>query len=105
MAADARSKRHSTRSEALDVARRMGAHRSILTHLSQRYSKQPGALLDSGGQGGIDSSFVVAFDLMVSAPHCFVTRLLPPSCPLRTPSPFTAPSTTPSLPHPYPLLP
>ena len=35
--ADAIQKRHSTRGEALAVARRMGAHRTILTHLSQRY--------------------------------------------------------------------
>ena len=34
---DAKLKRHSTRGEALEVASRMGAYRTILTHLSQRY--------------------------------------------------------------------
>ena len=34
----------STRSEALGVASRMGAYRTILTHLSQRYSRLPGLL-------------------------------------------------------------
>ena len=36
-AADAVQKRHSTRGEALDVAGRMGAYRTLLTHLSSRY--------------------------------------------------------------------
>ena len=37
MTEDAISKRHCTVSEAVDVAQRMGAHRCILTHFSQRY--------------------------------------------------------------------
>lgn len=41
MVRDARAKRHSTIQEALDVARRAGAARVILTHFSQRYPKFP----------------------------------------------------------------
>ncbi len=41
MVQDARAKRHSTIHEALDVARRAGAARVILTHFSQRYPKFP----------------------------------------------------------------
>ena len=37
MAADAAKKRHSTHGEAREVARRMGAYRTLLTHLSARY--------------------------------------------------------------------
>lgn len=40
----ARQKRHSTTAEALEVARRMGAYRCILTHFSQRYPKWPEGL-------------------------------------------------------------
>jgi ribonuclease Z len=38
-AGDAEAKKHSTMSEALDVARRMKARRVLLTHFSQRYAK------------------------------------------------------------------
>ncbi|KAI0458571.1 hypothetical protein F5B21DRAFT_460167 [Xylaria acuta] len=38
---DAIAKKHSTMSEAIDVGRRMGARRIILTHFSQRYQKIP----------------------------------------------------------------
>ena len=38
---DAVAKRHSTISEALDVGKHMGAHRTILTHFSQRYPTIP----------------------------------------------------------------
>ncbi|KOO30007.1 zinc phosphodiesterase elac protein 2-like protein, partial [Chrysochromulina tobinii] len=51
---DARAKRHSTRAEALDVARRMGAYRTILTHLSQRYTRErlvEAASIHEGGNG------------------------------------------------------
>ena len=41
MVRDARAKRHSTIREALDVARRAGTARVILTHFSQRYPKFP----------------------------------------------------------------
>jgi ribonuclease Z len=41
LAADALAKRHSTTHEAVDVARRMRARVTILTHLSQRYAKVP----------------------------------------------------------------
>ncbi|KAI0481832.1 beta-lactamase-like protein [Xylaria cf. heliscus] len=38
---DAVAKKHSTMSEAIDVGRRMGARRILLTHFSQRYQKIP----------------------------------------------------------------
>ncbi|KAK7751757.1 hypothetical protein SLS62_006242 [Diatrype stigma] len=38
---DALAKKHSTMSEAIDVGRRMGARRILLTHFSQRYQKVP----------------------------------------------------------------
>jgi ribonuclease Z len=41
MEADALLKRHSTVGEALDVARRMKAKTTVLTHFSQRYPKVP----------------------------------------------------------------
>jgi len=50
--ADARQKRHSTRGEALDVAARMGARRTILTHLSQRYRD----LHETMGAGGDEAA-------------------------------------------------
>lgn len=41
LAAEARAKRHSTISEALDVAAKMRASHVVLTHFSQRYPKFP----------------------------------------------------------------
>lgn len=41
MEQDASAKRHSTVSQALDVARRMNAGHVILTHFSQRYPSLP----------------------------------------------------------------
>ncbi|KAF7186400.1 Ribonuclease Z [Pseudocercospora fuligena] len=38
---DAEAKNHSTTSEALDIAQRMGAKACVLTHFSQRYQKVP----------------------------------------------------------------
>ncbi|KAI2626441.1 hypothetical protein GGR54DRAFT_590979 [Hypoxylon sp. NC1633] len=38
---DAIAKKHSTMSEAIDIGRRMGARRIVLTHFSQRYQKVP----------------------------------------------------------------
>lgn len=38
---DAIAKKHSTMSEAIDIGRRMGARRILLTHFSQRYQKVP----------------------------------------------------------------
>ncbi|KUJ12700.1 tRNA processing endoribonuclease-like protein Trz1 [Mollisia scopiformis] len=57
---DAMAKKHSTTSEALDVGRRMGARRILLTHFSQRYQKIP--IMDS--HGGKDQVAIVAFDYM-----------------------------------------
>ena len=39
MEKEAKKKRHSTVSQALEVGRKMNAHRVILTHFSARYSK------------------------------------------------------------------
>ncbi|DAZ93549.1 TPA: hypothetical protein N0F65_006537 [Lagenidium giganteum] len=41
MAGDAHAKKHSTVSQALDVARRMQARQVVLTHFSQRYPSPP----------------------------------------------------------------
>ena len=58
---DARQKRHSTVSEALDVAFQCGAGYTILTHFSQRYPKFP-SLQEHGGVGNM--KWAVSFDLM-----------------------------------------
>jgi len=59
MVRDARAKRHSTSSEAMEVAKEMGARHTILTHFSQRYPKFPkGIEFDSS------ISCTVAFDGM-----------------------------------------
>ena len=82
--ADAVAKRHSTRCEALSVAERMGAYRTILTHLSQRYreiysegaektaeeaEEEDGEWMEENGSGGSEAepaagTSLVAFDLM-----------------------------------------
>eukprot|EP00890_Picochlorum_soloecismus_P005668 jgi/Picsp_1/6101/NSC_03455-R1_im:7145112 protein len=60
MVSDARRKKHSTVQEALEVASRMSAKRTILTHFSQRYPKFPiGIPVESQKPIG------VAFDGMV----------------------------------------
>ena len=41
MVHEAIAKKHSTTGEAIDVGMRMGAHRVLLTHFSQRYPKIP----------------------------------------------------------------
>ncbi|CAM9398338.1 unnamed protein product [Choristocarpus tenellus] len=53
------SKMHSTTSEALEVGRRMGAHKVVLTHFSQRYPKVPVLKAEETGK------LCVAFDGMV----------------------------------------
>ena len=58
MQAEAVARRHSTVAEALEVGRRMGAWRVVLTHFSQRYPK----LADV--RGDTTRRAVVAFDLM-----------------------------------------
>ena len=55
MEAEARDKKHSTVSQAVAVAQRMGARNLVLTHFSQRYPKLPPALAQHAA---------VAFDLM-----------------------------------------
>ena len=57
-AEDAVAKKHSTVSEAIDVACRMGAHRTILTHFSQRYPALSPLPEDVSGR------VLVAFDLL-----------------------------------------
>jgi len=58
MEADALAKRHSTVSEAIGVGVRMGAHRTVLTHFSQRYPTLPDLPKEVG------AAVVVACDLM-----------------------------------------
>ena len=73
--AEAESKRHSTIGEALDVALRMSAFRTVLTHFSQRYPSAPPIeearelQQQRGGGGGTSSSQsilapILAFDFM-----------------------------------------
>ncbi|KAL1839949.1 hypothetical protein VTJ49DRAFT_993 [Mycothermus thermophilus] len=54
---DALAKKHSTLSEALDVGRRMGARRILLTHFSQRYPKLP--LVDDKMKVGAAAAAVI----------------------------------------------
>lgn len=69
---DAVAKKHSTMSEAIDVGRRMGARRILLTHFSQRYQKVPvieenlEVKPDAEGQekAKLDEIILVAFDYM-----------------------------------------
>ncbi|KAI0128758.1 tRNA processing endoribonuclease [Xylariales sp. AK1849] len=70
---DAIAKKHSTMSEAIDVGRRMGARRILLTHFSQRYQKVPvleeNLEIRADAQGDekkpkSDEVILVAFDYM-----------------------------------------
>ncbi|CAH1276507.1 ELAC2 [Branchiostoma lanceolatum] len=54
---EAKRKRHSTISQAVDVGREMNASFNLLTHFSQRYPKIP--LMDNGGE-----KVGIAFDHM-----------------------------------------
>ncbi|KAG6039916.1 hypothetical protein E4U19_002211 [Claviceps sp. Clav32 group G5] len=62
---DAKAKKHSTMGEALDIARQMEAKRTLLTHFSQRYTKQRslrrGATVQDGRE---EPCALLAFDLM-----------------------------------------
>ncbi|KAF4838610.1 Ribonuclease Z 1 [Colletotrichum tropicale] len=60
---DAIAKKHSTMSEALDVAYRMGARRVLLTHFSQRYAKVPITEKRETADGS-DQAVLLAFDQM-----------------------------------------
>ncbi|KAI5924968.1 hypothetical protein F4810DRAFT_662195 [Camillea tinctor] len=72
MKGDAIAKKHSTMGEAIDVGRRMGARRILLTHFSQRYQKIPSfeqnleVIHDVDGKEKADQDRVtlVAFDYM-----------------------------------------
>jgi ribonuclease Z len=77
LAGEALAKRHSTVGEALGVARRAGAYRTLLTHFSTRYPRLPppraavvaaAAAADDGpgggGGGNPEPAFALAFDLM-----------------------------------------
>lgn len=57
--------------EALNVGKRMGAERVILTHFSQRYPHMPSAL-----SGGLGSNVCLAFDFM----RCVFPCAPRPSC-------------------------
>ncbi|RYO95118.1 hypothetical protein DL766_005354 [Monosporascus sp. MC13-8B] len=73
---DAVAKKHSTMSEAIDVGRRMGARRILLTHFSQRYQKIPileehfevraeeGDEARAEEKAKLDEVILVAFDYM-----------------------------------------
>ncbi|KAI1393621.1 uncharacterized protein F4822DRAFT_18915 [Hypoxylon trugodes] len=69
---DAIAKKHSTMSEAIDIGRRMGARRILLTHFSQRYQKVPiieenleiRADAEDGDKAQLDEVILVAFDYM-----------------------------------------
>ncbi|KAI1374953.1 hypothetical protein F4677DRAFT_424119 [Hypoxylon crocopeplum] len=69
---DAIAKKHSTMSEAIDVGRRMGARRILLTHFSQRYQKiaimeenlEIRADADDSNKAQLDEVTLVAFDYM-----------------------------------------
>ncbi|KAL0932084.1 tRNA processing endoribonuclease [Colletotrichum truncatum] len=60
---DAKAKKHSTMSEALDVGYRMGARRVLLTHFSQRYAKVP-IIEKRETENGADQAVLLAFDQM-----------------------------------------
>lgn len=70
---DAFAKKHSTMSEAIEVGRRMGARRVMLTHFSQRYQKVPlveenldivRADAKDADKARLDEVILVAFDYM-----------------------------------------
>ena len=60
---EAESKRHSTIGEAMDVARRMGAYRTLLTHFSQRYPSAP-PIQSNEGSDTATVPPILAFDFM-----------------------------------------
>ncbi|KAL1850715.1 hypothetical protein VTK73DRAFT_9605 [Phialemonium thermophilum] len=67
LAGDAVAKKHSTLSEALGVARDMGARKVLLTHFSQRYPNIQGVRPGSGEANGsvaVDAPVLLAFDYM-----------------------------------------
>ncbi|QGI62528.1 hypothetical protein CEK26_006491 [Fusarium fujikuroi] len=61
MLAHAKKKGHSTMGEALEIARKMKARRTLLTHFSQRYVKADSLRRDERGQAG---ETLMALDLM-----------------------------------------
>ncbi|KAJ8105762.1 hypothetical protein ONZ43_g7295 [Nemania bipapillata] len=69
---DAIAKKHSTMSEAIDVGRRMGARRILLTHFSQRYQKVSNLeenmeippTTETENNAKADEVILVAFDYM-----------------------------------------
>ncbi|KAI0423941.1 hypothetical protein F5Y09DRAFT_325774 [Xylaria sp. FL1042] len=70
---DAIAKKHSTMSEAIDVGRRMGARRILLTHFSQRYQKLPNIednleipsdVETTEDKAKVDEVTLIAFDYM-----------------------------------------
>ena len=77
MVDDAVGKKHSTVGEAMDVAARMQAYRTVLTHFSQRYPKVVEIAKEKqdvgDGNGDADTDFcgdpTVAFDFMCIPMH------------------------------------
>lgn len=78
---EAIKKRHSTITEALEVARDMNAHRTILTHFSQRYPNTPPVLADPTLPAPIFASdfMNIAFRDLSWAPNttAAMTRIFP----------------------------
>ncbi|KAF7552826.1 hypothetical protein G7046_g7286 [Stylonectria norvegica] len=66
MGGHARKKMHSTRSEALSIARKMRARRTLLTHFSQRYVKADSLKATAKTKDNVPGDMVVlmAFDFM-----------------------------------------
>ena len=75
---EAVSKRHSTVSEAMNIAERMNAFRLILTHFSQRYPTMPPTTLERGNEGPIFAfDFLrISFRDLIWAPHVSKTFIL-----------------------------
>ena len=76
LADDARAKRHSTRSEALDVAARMGAYRTLLTHLSQRYARDTLPFPSLACEEGLDVECSQPRPVGTAVPTCRGTSLV-----------------------------
>ena len=64
LAGEALAKKHSTMGEAIEVGRRMGARRLLLTHFSQRYPKIPVFNTEEPGSEEGAMQILIAFDQM-----------------------------------------
>ncbi|PWN33253.1 Metallo-hydrolase/oxidoreductase [Meira miltonrushii] len=68
---NAAKKKHSTVGQALDVARKMGAKKLLLTHFSQRYPNIPKIRPEQAGgdNSGMNPLVGISFDLMTVRPN------------------------------------